>query len=722
MRRLALPAALAALAALLLWAPQALGHAAFVSSDPAPGQRLEESPGRVVLSFTEPLNHRLSRATLTPADGGARIAVTVRPAGARKVAIVPPPALERGAYRVEWHAVSTRDAHALTGAFSFGVRAPATSSAGLVGEGPLARDGWLRIVARAALYASVLLLVAALLVPLLVGGRWPVPELPAGTADEPAVRRRARQVTDDVAWLAVGTAVGAILAETANAAGGLWPADLADFLLTSAAGFGRVLVVVALVACALTYERRPRAGAALAVLALGGIAASGHAGSASPRVPSVLNDWLHLVAAAAWLGGIVLLAIVWAPTLRAAARPARTAIARHVLAPFGRVALPAFLLVAATGIVSLVTQLGRLDALWRTDYGRLLALKIAVVGLIAAASAVHALRLRPRLLADDPHAPAALERRHWRLLRTEPWLGAGVVALVAVLVAFPLPPRQLDEAGEARAAAPACDPCPLPAAAADELPVAGNAGSQLVAAWVRRSRQAVTGTVRVLDRRGQPSGVPVELPGAESSPCGRGCRRFRLPAATDTVAVAVRERGRRHAVALPARWDQDGGDRARRLLTRAETVMRGLAGVRESERVSSGPGTLAVTEYRLSAPDRMRFRTGGGVEGVVVGRRQWIRARDSAWQAQPYGSGLPFRTRSWFRWRVYGRAVRLLTADRRVAELAVMDESTPVWFRLRVDLATHRVVSEQMTARARYVTTRFADFDRPAAIAPPRGS
>ena len=44
--------------------------------------------------------------------------------------------------------------------------------------------------------------------------------------------------------------------------------------------------------------------------------------------------------------------------------------------------------------------------------------------------------------------------------------------------------------------------------------------------------------------------------------------------------------------------------------------------------------------------------------------------------------------------------------------LALTDEGTPVWFRLTVDLATHRVVAEQMIARARFLDTRFTDFGR----------
>lgn len=48
--------------AALLAPASALGHAAFVSSEPEPGARVEVSPAEITLSFTEPLNAPLSRA------------------------------------------------------------------------------------------------------------------------------------------------------------------------------------------------------------------------------------------------------------------------------------------------------------------------------------------------------------------------------------------------------------------------------------------------------------------------------------------------------------------------------------------------------------------------------------------------------------------------------------------------------------------------------------
>jgi copper transport protein len=736
MRRLLPPPALAgACIALLASAPPAFGHAAFAGSDPAPGQRVAASPARVTLLFTEPLDGGLATADLRPAAGGPPLAATVATERRTRLVIVPRRPLGTGVYSVHWHTVSSDDGHALEGTFAFGVRAEARAAQALE-TGPFARAGAARMLARLALYATLLTLAAALLTPRLVRrpAGWPVPDAiaedlgragaePTGAAgarvEVAAARERGRRLTGDLAWLAVAAAVASALADAADAASGIVPSRLTSFLLGNVPGLARVLVVGALVVAALARERAPRLAGAAVVLALGAVAASGHAASADPRVPSILNDWLHLLSGAVWLGTIALLVLLWWPVLRFTSRATRVAVARRVLAPFGPVALGAFALAVTTGLVSLLTQLGRVSALWDTGYGRVLAVKIVLVGIIAAVSWGHALRLRPRLLAGDARA----ERRHWRLWRSEPWLALLVVAAVAALVAFPLPPRQLAETGTALASV--CDPCPLPRPAPDELGVAGQAGSQVVAAWVRRTPAGVTGTVRALDSDGRPSRVPLDVPGGGARVCGEGCRRFALPARAAAVPVAVLERGRRYATSLPARWDARGTRRARAILARAEATMRSLTGVRELEHLTSGPGTAAVTEYRLRAPDRLAWHTGRWVRSVVVGPRQWLRTPAAPWQGSAYGSGLAFRTRSWFRWESYARTVRLLAErdrdGRRTAELALMDEGTPVWFRLTVDLRTHRVLREEMAARARFSRTTFDGFGRRFAIRPPAG-
>lgn len=150
--------------------------------------------------------------------------------------------------------------------------------------------------------------------------------------------------------------------------------------------------------------------------------------------------------------------------------------------------------------------------------------------------------------------------------------------------------------------------------------------------------------------------------------------------------------------------------------------MRRLRSVRESERVTSGPGSLATTEYRVKAPNRLAYATRAGSENVTIGGRQWFRVAGEPWRRQRRSS--PFRSRSFFRWTPYARAVRLLDVRRergsRVAELALMDPGTPVWQRLIVDLVTDRILRGRLITGGHYMDTRYYDFNAPLDISPPR--
>ena len=720
--RLVMRGLAAAALTLAAGAAPASAHSAFLGSSPQPGTRLEQSPPKVALRFTEPLETRLSRVTLVAVDSGDELPAQVSTPSAKELAVVSGVPLLRGAYRVEWHTVSTLDGHALEGSFSFGVGAPAAGGEHSLEQSPLARDGWLRVIARAVMYATLLLFAGALLLEALFGsGRressWLVPP---GAPEADHLRSRLRALVLDSGLVATGAAAAAAVADAADAAGSLSASRLTDYLFGGLPGFARVATVLLVAAATLLATRGRRLGAAPAAMALLAVAASGHASSADPRAPAVLLDWVHLLAAAVWLGGIALIAAVWGPGLRRGGRRLRLYVTREVLPAFGRVALPAFILVASTGAVSALVQLGDVEALWETAYGRVLMAKIALVGLIATASYTHALRLRPRLLAANPHPDERVERRHWRLLRSEPLLGLGVITAVAFLVAFPLPPRQLGEADEAAAAEQPCDPCPLPKPEAGELAVAEHAGSMLIAGWLRRSGERLSGTVRVQGIDGKPAGVRATVLRARQSACGRGCWRFSTSPMAATLDVAVSERGRRYVAHLPARWRAGESRRARRLLARAQRTMSRVRSLREVETVTSGPGSFARTVYRLRAPDRFAYETDGGSASVVVGGRQWFRAPGNDWQRQRYsGGGPPFRTRSWFRWTPFAQQVRLLREGPRLAELALMDPGTPVWLRLTVDLRTMRTVRERMIAAGHYMTRRYLAFNGLVDIQPP---
>src|SRR5213592_2737963 len=238
----------------------ASGHAAFSDAVPEPGSRLEASPSRVVLAFTEPLNRRLTRATLIDARSGEAVAASARFEGGDRLVLRPRGALPSAPYRVVWHTVSRLDGHALEGSFGFGVR-------------PLARDGWLRVALRGLLYVLTIFFGGGLLVGALLSPATPAGWLRGGAVGQGRdAARRAWRRTCLAGWIAAAAAVAVALVETSDAAGSIGPGAIDAYVLSTASGLARLATVACLAAAALVAARWRRVAAALLVGALLSIA------------------------------------------------------------------------------------------------------------------------------------------------------------------------------------------------------------------------------------------------------------------------------------------------------------------------------------------------------------------------------------------------------------------------------------------------------------------
>jgi copper transport protein len=730
----ALVLAAGTLAGFTVAASEAHGHASLLQTTPAPGAQLATPPSRIALVYTEPLNGRLTSLRLVEV-GGSPVPATTRVTAARRLELRPRQRLRQGAYRLQWRSVSTIDGHIREGSVGFGVGTAALGGAIGLQASPLDGLGPLRAAIRWLFYAALFFFAGGLFNALLLGrgeraGAWLIPRdargtLAAGDLDPDDLVDRATRRILRAGWLAALGALAVVAVETLEAAG-TSRGGARDFLLSGNAGVSRLVLVGALVAAAVAARRHPAAAAALAAVALAAISQGGHAAGAEPAALAVTTDWVHLVAAAVWIGGIAQVTWTWLPSLRAGGRELRRTILEGVLRRFGRVALPAFLAVAVTGLLNAALQLGALEALWESGYGRLLAAKIALVAVVAGLSYLHAFRLRPRLLAErlTAETEGAAQRAHRRLIASEAPVGIAILAVAALLVGFPVAPRELREA-EARTAVPACDPCPFARPAPGELAVAAPAGRLTAAAWLRRGRDEVTGTLRVIDGKRRPAAVRASVTGARRQrPCGTGCWRFSLARAGPILELAVEVDGDRRIVNLPATWDRDGDAHARRILSRAQSAMRRLRTLRQVETVQSAAaaGSRGRVEFRFRSPDRMAYAT-GSVESVVIAGDGWIRS-DPAGGWQPLDRvEEEFRVRDGFRWSVFASTARLLAIrkqqGRRVAELALLDWGYPVWYRITVDLRTDRVLRQSLVTPENRIEDRYFAFDRPLEIKPP---
>jgi len=372
------------------------------------------APTQILLRFSEPVAISPNAIRVLAADG-ALLSGTARTAAGDRVVIAPVSGLTRGsAYTVRWR-VSGQDGHSPSGVFTFGVGVPAPPPTEAVGA---RATSWKDDLARWLLFAALALVIGPLVVRLIVL-RGPVPD---------ALERRFHLVATVAAFAVVNVGIVAFVLRASNALqlplpdllyGDLQPfAEKTRFgiaFLVLTVGFG---VVATLLLFAWVADLRSlRAPAlALSVVLASGISLSGHQATLpNSSWASELADWLHLVSAGIWVGGLAALAfVVWssAPALRARA-----------FLGFARLAVVLVGVMVLAGVYLAVVRLPDLSALWESHYGRLLLLKLAIVSLALSWGALHHFVIRPRLQAgEQPRVRPSL-------------IGETVVALTVLLAA-----------------------------------------------------------------------------------------------------------------------------------------------------------------------------------------------------------------------------------------------------------------------------------------------
>lgn len=227
-----------------------------------------------------------------------------------------------------------------------------------------------------------------------------------------------------VAWLALESAsmtgdwnalvdpqaIGAVLTDTAFGTVWQWRLGLAAALVVALA-LGRSGPTLALLI-----------GAVLLQASLGLV---GHAAMQAGALGALhrANDALHLLATAAWLGGLPMFALC----LRAYREPSLSAAAVTAMRRFSFLGQFDVALIVLTGTINVALTSG-LDALApATPYRQLLTAKLAVVATMIALAVFNRYVLAPRLTPDGP-AQRALARN----CVAEIVLGAAAIAFVSL--------------------------------------------------------------------------------------------------------------------------------------------------------------------------------------------------------------------------------------------------------------------------------------------------
>ncbi|MFF1344743.1 copper resistance CopC/CopD family protein [Streptomyces sp. NPDC058322] len=392
-RPLAAAAVLAALVGmvfglLLGGAGPASAHAALTGSDPQDGAVVATAPKEVTLTFSEQValgddSIRILDPDGKRADTGA-VPRDLQSGSTVKYGVSLHAGLPDGTYTVAWQAVSA-DSHPVSGAFTFSVGAPSKTTVALptdqTGGGLV---GTLYEIARYAAYAGFILLAG--------GSAFVLACWQRGAGARPLQRLVVR------GWMTLTVATLAMLLLRNPYTGSGKLADAFDLdglkaVLDTKPGAALVSRLLLLGASALfiavlfgAYAKREdeREKKDLTFgLAIGGtVIAAGIAGTwalaehASTGIqPGIAMpvDVLHLLAVAAWLGGLtaLLVALYRTPDIDA------TAVRR-----FSGIAFGSVVVLAATGIYQSWRQVGTWSALTGTGYGQLLLVKVGLVAVL----------------------------------------------------------------------------------------------------------------------------------------------------------------------------------------------------------------------------------------------------------------------------------------------------------------------------------------------------
>ena len=163
--------------------------------------------------------------------------------------------------------------------------------------------------------------------------------------------------------------------------------------------FGQILTarLATLVVAVSLSLARPVALRLLGGLAALGVALSftlaGHAADWGDLTVSVAVDWIHAMAASAWSGGLIALALVVIPRRTPWPREPLGTLASR----FSRLATLCLLAVILTGTYNAWVQLGGLQRLWATTYGLALIAKLLMVATLICLGATSRYLLIPRL-------------------------------------------------------------------------------------------------------------------------------------------------------------------------------------------------------------------------------------------------------------------------------------------------------------------------------------
>lgn len=418
MKRTWLIAFIAICCSIFLPAGPASAHAGLEGSEPKPSSWIASSPSEVVLHFDESVSVTFARIKIIDQNGNDVLEVRpVRDANDHSTVRAKIDALGDGTWVVVWR-VASADSHPVQGSFAFSIGTSSSDVTALLNGSLSTRHGLNNLFnfIRFVMFAGVLVLIGGVaLVAFAVGKQLTI---------------RTRMSLWGAWTVAIVASIQAMFAYGPHASGvkvyNFTDMSLLGDTMSTLYGQATLLRISLLLAFSLllmTVEHRNKklwkmSAVGLSVFIAVSMSAVGHPSSQSPVTLSIALDTLHLLAASAWIGALLLIALDRKNWLHSSVSMLR----------FSRVAGYSVAVIVATGMIQAMLLMDGPKAIFATEFGQKLSVKVGLVAVLVAIGGLSRKTMRK-------FGPAKLNQP----IVVESLIALMVVGISALVVA--LPPR-----------------------------------------------------------------------------------------------------------------------------------------------------------------------------------------------------------------------------------------------------------------------------------------
>ena len=153
-------------------------------------------------------------------------------------------------------------------------------------------------------------------------------------------------------------------------------------------------------------------------------------------IEQAVLTWIHITCAAIWVGGSLFIGAVFAPILKKMSMPVeeRLQLMIKVGRRFNKIAVPALIILMATGIYQAHLILQKSELLVESSYGNILIIKIILVAALIGTFAIHVRVIRKDV--EDKIMSKQISDKELQSLRKKIIILGEITVVLSVIILF----------------------------------------------------------------------------------------------------------------------------------------------------------------------------------------------------------------------------------------------------------------------------------------------